>query len=356
MAYSSDFLGDISRPMRLVIIDDSPSSVAALRSLVEENLDECEAITFTNSAAALDFCLTADVDLVVVDYHMPPPDGLRFIEQHRALAARRDVPIMMVTSEEARDVRYMALQIGATDFLTKPVDNVEFIARTRNLLSLSRSRRALANRAEWLAEEVRKATGSIIRRERESILFLSRAAEHRDPETGDHLVRMATYSRLLAKSLGLDTERVELIYTAAPMHDIGKIGVSDAILLKEGPLSPDEKRAMQQHTTYGKAILDGSTSPLLQLAGDIAYCHHERWDGLGYPRGLAGTEIPLVGRIVALADVFDALVTKRPYKPAWPVDDALAYLRAQRGSHFDPDCVDAFLADWDAVQRVAAAS
>lgn len=339
---------------RLVIVDDSLSAAEHLRDLVARNIGHCEWLTFTESARALDFCLGNDVDLVVVDFLMPPPNGLQFIERYRDCEGRRDVPVIMVTSEQNRDIRYMALQLGATDFLTKPVDDVEFVTRVRNLLALSLHRRSLNDRAAWLAEEVAKATSSLVERERETVLFLCRAAEHRDPETGSHLRRMATYSRVIALGLGLGHDLADLIHTAAPMHDIGKIGIPDDILLKPGRFTPEEERIMRRHTTVGAAILEGSNSPLLRMAAEIALHHHERMDGSGYPQGLAGVAIPLVGRITALADVFDALTSIRPYKPAWPVDQARDYILSLNGIHFDAACVDALLGRWDDVLRVMA--
>ena len=337
----------------LIIVDDSESALSYLTALVATNIADCDAVPFTNSAAALDHCVNTDVDLIIVDYMMPAPNGLAFIERYRTVPSRRDVPIIMVTTEDYTDVRYKALQLGATDFLSKPVDPIEFVTRTRNLLSLSRSRKALARRAECLAEEVRRATRSIIERERETILFLCRAAEHRDPETASHLKRMASYSRLIASKLGCDGEEAELIFAAAPMHDIGKIGIPDNILLKPDRLTDDEIAVMRCHTTFGWEILADSQSSLLQVAADIAHSHHERYDGSGYPRRLGGERISLAGRITALADVFDALTTPRPYKRAWSLDEARAYVHANRGSHFDPGCVDALFAAWDEVRATA---
>jgi putative two-component system response regulator len=226
------------------------------------------------------------------------------------------------------------------------VDKTELAARVRNLLALRASRRQLANRAEWLAEEVKKATVEIVAREKEAILRLSRAAEYRDPETGMHLLRMSNYTCLIARQLGLAPAEQELLLQAAPMHDIGKVGTPDHILLKPGRLTPEEFEIMKQHATIGYEILRDSASPLLQCAAKLALAHHEKFDGSGYPQGLAGESIPLYGRIVAVADVFDALTSERPYKKAWALDDAVDFLKTNAGSHFDPACVDGFLAAW----------
>jgi putative two-component system response regulator len=199
---------------------------------------------------------------------------------------------------------------------------------------------------------VAKATSVIAQREHELIVRLSKAAEFRDPETGAHISRMANYSLIIAEGLRLTAEECDLILQSAPMHDVGKLGIPDGILLKPGKLDADEFAIMQTHTTIGHAILRDSSSQLIALGAEIALTHHEKFDGSGYPAGLAGETIPLPGRIVAVADVFDALTSERPYKPAWTVERARALLEENRGSHFDPACVDAFLADWERALEV----
>jgi two-component system response regulator RpfG len=258
----------------------------------------------------------------------------------------------MVTSVEDRDVRYRALEAGATDFLTKPVDHHEFRARARNLLLMRRQQNIIKDRAMWLEERVAEATREILLRERETLLRLAKAGEHRDELTGNHVLRMASYSRIIAQELGLPAEECENIELSAPMHDIGKIGVSDAILLKEGKLTASEFSVLKKHTEIGYEILKGSPSKFLQMGALIALRHHEKFDGTGYPNGLRGEGIPLVARIVAVADVYDALTTRRPYKRAWTPDEALEYLCTERGRHFDPTCVDAFCARIDRAARI----
>jgi response regulator RpfG family c-di-GMP phosphodiesterase len=249
-------------------------------------------------------------------------------------------------------VRYRALDVGASDFLTKPVDKIEFLARASNMLALSDVRKKLADRAAWLADEVHKATSEILQRERETVIRLSKAAEYRDPETGAHILRMAHFSELIAKGLGLSAVDQELLLEAAPMHDIGKVGIADNILLKPGRLTPDEFEIMKQHAIFGYEILKGSSSRVLQAGADIARAHHEKFDGSGYPNGLRGDSIPIFSRIVAVADVFDALTSERPYKEAWPLEQAVEHLRSNAGSHFDPACVEAFLAQWSVVLEI----
>ena len=332
--------------MRVVLIDDVTTNLMILRAVVSR-VGECEIVSFTDPVKALADVVEAGADLVMVDYHMPGMNGIRFIQSARTIPGCEEIPIVMVTTSDEREVRLAALDAGATDFLTKPIDVAEVTSRVRNMLRLRDSQKKLADKAAWLEAEVRKATSALAQREEEIILRLSRASEHRDTETGFHILRMARYCRLIAESLGLGETECHDIYLAAPMHDVGKIAVNDAILLKPGLLTPAERLSMQEHTTSGYEILAGSDSELIQLAAEIARCHHERWDGTGYPRGLSGTAIPLYARIAAVADVFDALTSERPYKRAWSPDEARAYIRENSGTQFDPDCVTAFLARWD---------
>ncbi|MGL5986522.1 MAG: HD domain-containing phosphohydrolase, partial [Burkholderiales bacterium] len=244
------------------------------------------------------------------------------------------------------------LTMGASDFLTKPVDKNEFRARATNMLLLRKSQKQLADRAAWLAEEVAKATNEVLVRERETIIRLSKAAEYRDPETGAHILRMANYSQVIARNLCLSEADQTLLLDAAPMHDIGKVGTPDHILLKPGRLDPEEMDIMRQHASIGYDILKGSPSPLLQKAAVIALTHHEKFDGSGYPNNLKAQDIPIDGRIVAVADVFDALTSERPYKKAWPVDDAVKFMHENSGSHFDPVCIEAFFRNWDEIMAI----
>lgn len=337
--------------MDVVIVDDNEINVTLLRHLVKA-IEDTKAITFTDSAAGLQYCLDNDPDLVVIDYMMPPPDGMAFIQAFRAHPGRKDTPLLMITANQDTEVRHRALTLGASDFLTKPVDKNEFRARATNMLLLRKSQKQLSDRAAWLAEEVSKATNEILVRERETIIRLSKAAEYRDPETGAHILRMANYSQVIGRNLGLSEADQILLLDAAPMHDIGKVGTPDHILLKPGRLDPDEMEIMRQHAAIGYEILKGSPSPLLQKAAIIALSHHEKVDGSGYPGGLKGEDIPLDGRIVAVADVFDALTSERPYKKAWPVEDAVKFMHENSGSHFDPACIDAFFHNWDEIMEI----
>lgn len=334
--------------LNIVIVDDTEVNLILFKHLVAR-VEDVVPHTFVSSAMALEWCKTHAADVVVVDYMMPSPDGIEFTRALRAMAGYADVPVVMVTASDLKEVRYAALEAGATDFLTKPVDKTEFITRLRNMASLRRGQRLLADRAALLAEEVAQATATIAAREQETIFRLAKAAEYRDPETGAHILRMAHYSKLMAEQLGLSDDEQTLIFDAAPMHDIGKVGTPDMILLKPGRLTTEEFGIMKQHAAMGHEILKDSLSPILQTAANIALSHHEKFDGSGYPSGLAGATIPLHGRIIAVADVFDALTSERPYKPAWTVERAADFLRQQSGMHFDPKCVDAFFSAWNKI-------
>lgn len=328
--------------MQIAIVDDNPVNVTLLKVMARQ-LPDTETVEFLDSREGLAWCLDNDPDLLIVDYMMPDLDGMAFIDAFRAAPGKALTPILMITASSDTDVKFQALEKGANDLLTKPVDRAEFLARTRNMLVLRRNQKELADRASWLAQEVAKATAAIVARERETVLKLARAAEYRDPETGAHLLRMAHYSQLIARELGWSQADQDLILDAAPMHDIGKVGTPDQILLKPGRLDDEEMTIMREHAAIGFEILDGSTSPFLQMAAVIALTHHEKFDGTGYPRRLVGETIPLVGRIVAVADVFDALTSERPYKKAWDVSRAVDFLKENSGSHFDPSCIQAFL-------------
>jgi putative two-component system response regulator len=294
---------------------------------------------------ALDWCLANNPDLVIVDFMMPELSGTELTKRFRERYP--DTPVLMVTANHELDLRYQALEIGVTDFLNKPINGTELLARAKNMLALNRSHKNLA-------KEVQKATAKLIEQERETIFCLAKAAEYRDPETGAHILRMAHYSKHIARVLGLTEEDQDLLLQAAPMHDIGKVGTPDMILLKPGRLTPEEFAVMKQHATIGYEILNANSSPLLKVAAQIAHTHHEKFDGSGYPNSLKGETIPLFGRIVAVADVFDALTSERPYKKAWRLEDASQFLKDGAGTHFDPACVSAFFTAYDNILAIRA--
>ena len=269
--------------------------------------------------------------------------GIEVVRRLRMLTEYQQVPIVMVTVNEERWIRYAALDAGVTDFMHKPVDVRECMARCQNLLTMRRQHLVLEDRKRHLENRVQEATLELRAREKETLYRLARAGEFRDSETGNHIFRMARYSRLIANVIGLPSEEAETIELAAPLHDIGKIGIPDNILLKPGRLTDNEFREMRAHPQIGYEILKDSPSRYLRMGALIALGHHEKFDGSGYPLGLVGDHIPLPARIVAVADVFDALTSVRPYKAAWTAHQAFDYLRSQSGSHLDPALVNAFL-------------
>jgi putative two-component system response regulator len=336
----------------VVVVDDEALIAEYVAKIVEE-VGTTDVHVYSNPAEVVESWFDRLPDLLITDYQMPGMNGVELIERFRA-AHKTPVPIIVVTADAQRETRSDALAAGASDFLRKPVDRDEVRIRVQNMLALREGQRAAERRAEDLHREVLAATAAISAREEETILSLARAMEYRDWETGGHIVRMATYSRLIAEQLdlpeGLDPEQ---IFKAAPLHDVGKIGVPDHILLKPASLSESEYHAMQRHAEIGYEILQACTGEILQLGSQIALTHHERMNGSGYPRGLVGDEIPLVGRIVAIADVFDALTSSRPYKQAWTYDAAFANLEEEAGEIYDEACVAAFLSIRDEVQKVA---
>lgn len=338
----------------ILIIDDHQINLLLL-SKVLAKLPDTEVSTELHSPTALKACADNPWDLIVVDYMMPELNGLAFVRALRQLPGHAQTPVLMVTASTEPEVKYQLLDLGVVDFLTKPTDPSELTARARNLISLRCATRALEQHNASLRKGVQEMTIELAQREQESLLVLARAAESRDPETGHHLIRMSAYSRLIAQGLGLPEEMVEHIFLAAPVHDVGKIGIPDRILLNQGPLDADEWIEMKRHAQYGYDILSKSKTSILQLGAQIALNHHEAWNGSGYPNGLAGEAIPLAARIVTVADIFDALTSARPYKPAWTFEAAVQELKSLAGIRLDPRCVDAFLAQMDKVKEVKSA-
>ncbi len=336
--------------MKILVVEDSAINLAVLTGIIAR-IPTAAVVGEADPRAALDLCSREIFDIILVDYTMPELNGVEFIHALRGDPRSAFVPIVMITADDNRSVRLQAIEAGATDFLQKPVDPHELRLRLGNLMTLRRAQIQMADRAQWLASEVEKATASLLAREEEMIWRLARAIETRDGGTGEHVSRVATICRIIAEELGLSPEHCHHIYLAAPLHDVGKIGVADAILNKPGRLSPEEMTEVRRHVTFGGEILQNGSSELVRVAEIIATTHHERWDGTGYPFGLAGTAIPVEGRIGAVADVFEALCSARPYKDAWPVAKARAEIIAQSGTHFDPACVAAFEAGW---HRIAA--
>lgn len=326
----------------VVIVDDESTGRLILGKIIQQVADDITIVDFENPMAALAWLDENQADLIVTDYKMPEMNGVSFIHALRERADCEHIPIMMITVVSEKEIRYEALEAGATAFLIRPIDQVECRTSCRNLLKLHEQHLIIQNRADWLAQQVNVATEQIVLREQETILRLAKAGEYRDEETGNHVIRMAKYAREIAEEIGLTQIECDDIEYAAPMHDIGKIGIPDGVLLKPGKLNPQEWEIMQSHTTIGYEILSNSQSKYMQMGAVIALYHHERFDGKGYPNGLRGNDIPLIARIVTVADIYDALVSVRPYKDAWPVQEAIDYLKAQAGTQLDPQCVTAF--------------
>lgn len=326
---------------KILIVDDQPANV----TLIEKMLDidgYNNVISTTDPTQVEAIYLEQNSDLVLLDLNMPVMDG------YQVLAKIREVdpdypPIIVLTAQSDRESRIKALDLGARDFLAKPFDRVELMTRIRNMLEVRIMTTAMKNQNKILDGMVKERTKELNDTRLEVIRRLGRAAEYRDDMTGFHIIRMSRYSQLLALAAGMDEDEAERLLNASPMHDIGKIGIPDNVLLKPGKLDADEWKIMKTHVNIGVEILSGSDSELMDMAAEVAQNHHEKWDGSGYPCALAGEDIPLTGRVVAVADVFDALTTERPYKDAWPVEKAVEFLKDQRGKHFEPRLVELFV-------------
>ena len=333
----------------VLIIDDQSTSRIILEELVSTVDDDITVRTFDNPLTALEWAQSNPTDLILTDYKMPAMDGVEFTRQLRKLPGCADIPVIIITVVDDKVVRYQALESGATDILTKPVDHHECRARCRNLLTLRKQQQIIKNRAKWLEKQVAEATRLVHRREQETLLRLARAAELREGNVTEQGLRIGLVARLIATRLGLSQDECEVIEIAATLHDIGNVGVPDAILMKPGRLAPEEFESVKLHTTLGHSLLKESQSPYLQMGAVIALNHHERFDGRGYPKGISGEQIPLVARIAAVADVYDALTSHRPYRPAWSMDQALTHLNRLKGLAFDPRCIEAFHAQFSKV-------
>jgi len=339
---------------RILVVDDEDLNLRLIEALLRPQ--GYEVTLARDGAEALEKVRENPPDLILLDIMMPRMNGFETAGKIRSDPATMLIPIVMVTALQDVEDRVKALEVGADDFLTKPVDRMELRARVRSLLKVKAYNDHMKNYQQELeaqvaqrTEQLRQAFEKITRASLETIHRLARAAEYKDEDTGAHILRMSNYSAAIARKMGLDDVTVERILYAAPMHDVGKIGIPDSILLKPGPLGKEEWELMKQHTTIGARILEGSDGDFIRMAEMISLTHHEKWDGNGYPRGLQGEDIPLVARIVAIADVFDALMSKRPYKQPFSLEKSLGIIRESRGSHFDPEAVDAFFSIQDEI-------
>ena len=333
----------------ILIVDDQPQNLELLEAhLVPQGYTIIKA---ASGAAALGKLAGDQIDLVLLDVMMPGMDGFEVIRRIRQNAAQRLLPIILVTALRETEDRVKGIEAGCDDFISKPVDKMELLARVRSLLKvksyndlLNNYRKELEAEVAGRTEELQQSFIKIKTASLETIYRLAMAAEYKDKETGGHIKRVSLYCAALARRMGLDESITETILYAAPMHDLGKIGIPDMILLKPTKLDQAEWQIMKQHTVIGAKILNGSDAGFIRMGETIALCHHEKWDGTGYPTGLKGLEIPIASRIATIADVFDALNSKRPYKEPYTAEQSLDIIKEGRGNYFDPDVVDAFIA------------
>lgn len=333
----------------ILVVDDELVNVKLLeRMLSEKGFNHV--LSTQDPSQVLSIMKSNEIDLMLLDINMPHMDGYQVMEQLQSEPSVEMPPVLVLTAQYAQDFRQRALDNGARDYVTKPFDVDELVSRVTNLLEVHQANKYINQQNVILDERVRQRTKELeiahsqLHESRLQVVYrLGRAAEYRDNETGLHIIRMSKMAVLIAKDAGVSDEDCDLLLNAAPMHDIGKIGIPDHILLKPGKLEPEEWVIMKTHAQIGADILAGDDTPLLNMASEIALTHHERWDGNGYPNGLKGEDIPLVGRITALADVFDALTSVRPYKKAWSIEDSVALITEESGKQFDPVLVEHFL-------------
>ena len=334
------------RPAKILIIDDQEQNIRLLTRILEKDGYEHVRST-TNALEALPLYAELQPDLVLLDLHMREKDGFQVLQEIVAHNGSRYVPVLMLTADTTADVRYRALALGAKDFVGKPFDSAEVLLRIRNLLETQFLYQRLRDQNQELERKVAERTSELEQSQLEVLERLAAAVEFRDDDTGNHTKRVAEVSAMLASAIGLESATIELIRRAAPLHDIGKVGIPDSILLKAGPLTSEEFELMKMHTVIGSRMLSKGRSELVRFSQRIARSHHEWWDGSGYPDRVSGQSIPQEARIVAVADFLDALTHERPYRPAWGVEETLAEIRRRSGSHFDPTIVRALTEiDW----------
>jgi len=341
----------------ILVVDDQPQNIELLEAfLVPQGY---AVVSAESGAEALERLAAEAVDLVLLDVVMPGMDGFAVTRRIRQDSANPQLPIILVTALRETEDRINGIEAGCDDFISKPIDKMELLARVRSLLKVKAYNDLLANYRNELelavsrrTEELKGALGRIKDASLETIYRLSVASEYRDEDTGAHIMRVSRYSAAIARRMGMDASTVESILYAVPMHDVGKIGIPDKILMKQGTLDSEEWETMKRHTVIGAKILEGSKAEYISIAETIALCHHEKWDGSGYPNGLKGKDIPITSRIAAIADVFDALTSKRPYKEPFGVDRALAIIDGGSGYHFDPEVVIAFSAIKDEILAI----
>ena len=368
--------GTLNQTAKVMIVDDEPVNV----KVVQKHLKLAgyqHFMTSTDPRPVMEMVSQDMPDVILIDIMMPFLSGLQILGMLREDERLAHIPAIVLTASDNEQTKMQALELGAADFLSKPVNIAELIVRVRNALLVKAHHDHLKTYARDLEQQVRRRTAELAASRLELIHCLARTAEFRDNETGRHVVRVGRYAEIIARQLGLDETTIELIGHAAPLHDMGKVGVPDCVLLKPGKLDPEEFEIMRKHSLFGQRtfepmnedewktfrthtfmgemIMDVQSSPIITMAAKIALTHHEKWDGTGYPIGLKGEDIPLAGRITAVADVFDALSSKRPYKPAFDLERCFKIMEEGRGTHFDPVVLDAFLACRETVTHVQAA-
>lgn len=331
----------------ILIVDDQIANTSLLSKILKQ-AGYRNIYSTTDSRETLTLYKEHNVDLLLLDIRMPHLDGFQVMQQLQSQSNNDYLPILVLTAELADETRSKALSGGAKDFLTKPFSREEVLLRCHNILEVRLLHNQILRQNEDLESAVKKRTKELEDSRLEIIQRLGVAAQYKDNETGNHVDRMSKFSQLLAKAAGLSDDFAEMILYTAPMHDIGKIGIPDHVLLKPGKLDSEEWEIMQSHVTIGCEILSGSESKLMIMAKNIALSHHERWNGTGYPNKISGVDIPIEARICAICDVFDALTSERPYKAAWSIDEAMSLIRQESGQHFDPTLVvlfDSILSD-----------
>ena len=346
-------LPDEFRTASVVVVDDKEANVALLSKILRSAGYE-NVIGFTDPREVAPHYENNRVDIVLLDIRMPHMDGFEVLAALKQIAQDDYLPVLVLTAQTDIETRHRALAEGAKDFLNKPFERSEALNRIYNILDVRLMHSKIRDQNLQLERRVQERTRAVEETRLDVIRRLGRAAEYKDNETGFHVIRMSKYCERLALAAGVSPDEASMLLTASPMHDVGKIGIPDAVLLKPGKLEGEEWEIMKSHATIGGEILSGGDSELMEMARVVALTHHENFDGSGYPLGLAGEEIPLMGRITAICDVFDALLSERPYKKAWPLDKTINMIREEAGSKFDPDLVDTFLGIIDEIQEIRA--
>ncbi|WP_456396923.1 HD domain-containing phosphohydrolase [Desulfurobacterium sp.] len=348
----------MEKTIKILIVDDELFNIKLMKKLVEKAIDKVYSIfnfeikTTTSSKKAIGIIEMDRPHLVITDIMMPEISGYTLIRETRKKYNMEELKIIVVTSLEDKESRVKALLLGANDYTVKPVDSVEFPIRIMNNIKLIENYILTKDKTLLLENAVAEAVKEIREREEEIIFRLAAATEYKDQFTGNHIKRVAEYCKLIAEKYGCDKKFVEDIYLASPLHDIGKIAIPESILGKKGKLTPEEWEIMKKHTIFGVEILKGTKIPLLKFASKIALYHHEKWNGKGYPEGLKEKEIPLEARITAIADVFDALTSVRPYKKAFSFEEAIKIVKSEKGKSFDPELLDVFIENENKVREI----